>query len=353
MPRLLLVDDNLSIHKIVVSLLGKTGIELTCTHSSVEAFGLVIRESPFDLALIDTSLPEMDGWELMARLRGYPKTANLPIAMMAGVLEDLDPAKVEYAPIQALLRKPVDLSGLAEKVEALMAVPVMTDRQTPMPQDIPSDLLILDEQDLIEPDATGFQDDAKVPSNTPSDISGSTADESFTLELEDLDIHKDDSAHTNAITGDLADSETTPEDFAGAIPSRKDTEAATKPQDADESSDDVPDGLYDALQREFEQTASVTPDSEQHDAPPAPDDEVPQRESVLSGEVGQSEDIKEDSSEPSPTLPLDDAPAEMPVPEPDMHPSTAASLNGLTELLSNPAFIDAIAEAVAKKIKPQ
>ncbi|WP_005035227.1 response regulator [Holophaga foetida] len=124
MPRLLLVDDNPSIHKIAESLLAHTQIELVCAESGHTALGLVESSSPFDVALIDISMAGMDGWELLDKLRSAPGTARLPIAMMAGVLDTVDPDRLAKAPIQGFLKKPVELRDLADRIQVLLDTPV-------------------------------------------------------------------------------------------------------------------------------------------------------------------------------------------------------------------------------------
>ncbi|MBL0312380.1 MAG: response regulator [Holophagaceae bacterium] len=124
MPRLLLVDDNPSIHKIAETLLGSSSIELTCVGSASEALMLLDSGEGFDIALLDTAMPGMDGWELLARMRKHPDSAFIPIAMMAGVLDTVDPEKLKHAPIQGFIKKPIELRELAERVQQLLATPV-------------------------------------------------------------------------------------------------------------------------------------------------------------------------------------------------------------------------------------
>ncbi|WP_243317869.1 response regulator [Geothrix paludis] len=124
MPRLLLVDDNPSIHRIAESLLAPTDVEVVCVDSAAEALDRIARGERFDVALVDTAMPGMDGWALLARLREMDATARLPIAMMAGVLDPVDPAKLARAPIQGFLKKPIELRELADRVKALLATPV-------------------------------------------------------------------------------------------------------------------------------------------------------------------------------------------------------------------------------------
>ncbi|WLT31961.1 response regulator [Geothrix sp. PMB-07] len=124
MPRLLLVDDNPSIHRIAESLLAPTDVELTCVDSAAEALDRLGRGDTFDVALVDTAMPGMDGWTLLSRLRAMDATARMPIALMAGVLDPVDPAKLAKAPIQGFLKKPIELRELGDRVKALLATSV-------------------------------------------------------------------------------------------------------------------------------------------------------------------------------------------------------------------------------------
>jgi len=126
MPRLLLVDDNPSIHRIAESLLTGSSVELVCVESGEEALRRVNGGESFDVALLDTVLGPggMDGWALLDRLRQTPATMKLPIALMAGVLDAVDPLRLEKAPIQGFLRKPIELRDLEERLHTYMAAPV-------------------------------------------------------------------------------------------------------------------------------------------------------------------------------------------------------------------------------------
>jgi len=124
MPRLLLVDDNPSIHKIAETLLATSPIELVCADSAAAALEKVNRGERFDVALVDTSMAGIDGWSLVEMLRGIPATARIPIAMMAGVLDTVDPERIREAPIQGFLKKPVELRELGDRILRLLETPV-------------------------------------------------------------------------------------------------------------------------------------------------------------------------------------------------------------------------------------
>jgi CheY-like chemotaxis protein len=137
MPRLLLVDDNPSIHKIAETLLAASSIELVCVDSAAAALDKVNQGEHFDVALLDTSMSGMDGWGLLAKLREIPATARMPIAMMAGVLDAVDPERIKEAPIQGFLKKPVELRELGDRIAKLMETPVPIPEPPPLAPPLP------------------------------------------------------------------------------------------------------------------------------------------------------------------------------------------------------------------------
>jgi CheY-like chemotaxis protein len=206
MPRLLLVDDNPSIHKIAETLLAGTDVELACAASGADALALVHKGQTFDVAMLDISMMGMDGWELLACLRKEEATALMPVAMMAGVLDVVDPDRLSRAPIQGFLKKPVELRDLADRVRRLMETPVVPPAPEPEPEpehafltspgftltehpdlldkltELPDDVLLLGPEDLYPGENTAKTTD--VPSTKP---------EAFppleeTLDLEELDL---------------------------------------------------------------------------------------------------------------------------------------------------------------------
>jgi CheY-like chemotaxis protein len=187
MPRLLLVDDNPSIHRIAESLLAHTDVELVCVDSAAEALDRIARGERFDVALVDTAMPGMDGWTLLGRLRAMPETAHLPIALMAGVLDPVDPSKLAKAPVQGFLKKPIELRELGDRVKALLLTPVVSTPEpsafTTVPATSAKDLVRMAEASLPE-----FRPEpAPVESHPAQDLGlPATEDDLLVLTAEDL-----------------------------------------------------------------------------------------------------------------------------------------------------------------------
>ena len=77
----------------------------------------------------------------------------MPIALMAGVLDPVDPAKLAKAPIQGFLKKPIELRELGDRVKALLATPVVVAEPSPfstVPATLAQDLMQRPGKDLPE-----------------------------------------------------------------------------------------------------------------------------------------------------------------------------------------------------------
>ena len=79
----LIVDDSLSVRRVLSNLVRNTGWNPITAKDGVEALE-VLQASPKkpDVILLDIEMPRMDGYELTAMLRGQPEHQNLPIVML-------------------------------------------------------------------------------------------------------------------------------------------------------------------------------------------------------------------------------------------------------------------------------
>ena len=78
---LLLVDDSVSVRKVVAKLLARAGYRVTTAADGVEATER-LRAETFDALLTDLEMPRMSGYELLEEVRARPATAQLPIVVM-------------------------------------------------------------------------------------------------------------------------------------------------------------------------------------------------------------------------------------------------------------------------------
>jgi CheY-like chemotaxis protein len=80
-----------------------------------------VRERSPDLVLLDMHLPDMDGMEVLTRLRSDPHTADVPVVVVsADALQDQIEAAL-HAGAQRYLTKPVDVREVLSIVDELLS----------------------------------------------------------------------------------------------------------------------------------------------------------------------------------------------------------------------------------------
>jgi two-component system alkaline phosphatase synthesis response regulator PhoP len=87
--RILLVDDDRQIVRLLRAYLEKDGYRVLVAYDGAMALQLIRSERP-DLVLLDLMLPDRDGWEVTRLVRGDPSLAATPIIMLTARVEDQD-----------------------------------------------------------------------------------------------------------------------------------------------------------------------------------------------------------------------------------------------------------------------
>jgi DNA-binding response OmpR family regulator len=89
MKKILAVDDEPSIRRLVEVNLQRAGYAITTAPDGQEALNQIARERP-DMVLLDVMMPRMDGFELLRRLKADPATAGIPVLMLTARAQDAD-----------------------------------------------------------------------------------------------------------------------------------------------------------------------------------------------------------------------------------------------------------------------
>jgi len=117
--RVLFVDDEEQIRKLLSTWLARHGYEVTVANDGWEALKAIRAKAP-DLVITDVNMPNMNGLELTRRMRADHRTARIPVIMLSArkqaddVLTGYAEGADEYIP------KPVEMAVLAAKVEVLI-----------------------------------------------------------------------------------------------------------------------------------------------------------------------------------------------------------------------------------------
>ncbi len=115
--RILLVDDEESVQKLVRDYFESRGIAVSCASDGEEGLAAMHRDHPA-VAIIDFLLPRKNGFAMAETIRANPRFAHLPMIMMSGVFKNPKisvEAREKYGVIE-FLAKPIDLVRLEQLV---------------------------------------------------------------------------------------------------------------------------------------------------------------------------------------------------------------------------------------------
>ena len=121
MPKVLVIDDSLTVLSTVESVLAEAGYQVQSCDSGRRAIGLLERTA-FDLILTDIYMPELDGLEILRVMRhAWPHLPVIAMSGRTGRLSMLRTAKMLGA--CRLLRKPFSAAELLGAVKSVLDSP--------------------------------------------------------------------------------------------------------------------------------------------------------------------------------------------------------------------------------------
>jgi two-component system cell cycle response regulator DivK len=117
--KILLVEDNEMNRDMLSRRLQRKGLEVVMAVNGQEGVQMATSESP-DLVLMDLSLPVMDGWEAIRRIKEDPNTANLTVIALTAHAMAGDEARAREAGCDDYDTKPVNFKRLMGKIEVFL-----------------------------------------------------------------------------------------------------------------------------------------------------------------------------------------------------------------------------------------
>jgi len=120
MIKILYVEDNEDNLYMLSNRLRRRGFEVLAARDGQSGIVMAASESPA-LILMDLSLPEIDGWEATRRLKSASETQHIPVIALSAHSMAGDRERALAAGCDDYDTKPVELSRLLEKINALLA----------------------------------------------------------------------------------------------------------------------------------------------------------------------------------------------------------------------------------------
>jgi len=128
--RMLIVDDNQTNRRILREMLGGEGIKVEEATTAGEGLAAMRqaakKRAPYDLAILDVQMPDMDGFQLATAVRADRGLARTRLLMLTSAGQRGDGERCRELGIRGYLRKPLSRADLLEALGTVLAGPEET-----------------------------------------------------------------------------------------------------------------------------------------------------------------------------------------------------------------------------------
>jgi DNA-binding response OmpR family regulator len=112
----LVVDDDADVRTLVAELLGRAGYTVSQAPDGREALRLLYDERP-DLIVLDVSMPQLDGWATLERIR---ELSSVPVVMLSALGAELEKVRALRSGADDYVTKPFGRQELLARVESVL-----------------------------------------------------------------------------------------------------------------------------------------------------------------------------------------------------------------------------------------
>jgi len=120
MPKVLVVDDSLSVRKVVEKALEGRGLQVLSAASGAEAIEALERDRP-DVVICDVILPDKDGYQICQYVRSHPALSATPVLLISGIDNGTVQARAAEVRSDEVMFKPFGVDDLIRRVDGLLA----------------------------------------------------------------------------------------------------------------------------------------------------------------------------------------------------------------------------------------
>ena len=119
MIRILIVEDEITIARLIDLNLSACGYECTCEYDGLAAADL-LEQMSFDLILLDIMLPGEDGYSILESLKLSRDTRGIPVIMVTAKEAEYDKVKGLEAGADDYITKPFGMMEFVARVKAVL-----------------------------------------------------------------------------------------------------------------------------------------------------------------------------------------------------------------------------------------
>jgi CheY-like chemotaxis protein len=118
--KLLLADDSVTIQRVIELTFADEDIQVIAVGNGADAIERAQRDRP-DIVLADVGMPERNGYEVAAFIKGTPNLAHIPVVLLTGAFEPVDEGRARSVGCDGVLVKPFEPQLVISRVKDLLA----------------------------------------------------------------------------------------------------------------------------------------------------------------------------------------------------------------------------------------
>jgi len=118
--KLLLADDSVTIQRVIELTFADEDVQVRAVGDGMKAIASIQAERP-DIVLADVGMPERDGYEVAAFIKGNPQLADIPVLLLTGAFEPVDETRARAVGCDGVLVKPFEPQMVINRVKDLLS----------------------------------------------------------------------------------------------------------------------------------------------------------------------------------------------------------------------------------------
>jgi CheY-like chemotaxis protein len=118
--KLLLADDSITIQRVIELTFADEDVQVLAVGDGKHAIARIQSDRP-DIVLADVGMPEQDGYEVAAFIKGHPQLSHIPVLLLTGAFEPVDEGRARAVGCDGVLVKPFEPQMVINRVKDLLA----------------------------------------------------------------------------------------------------------------------------------------------------------------------------------------------------------------------------------------
>lgn len=121
MRTLLLADDSITVQRVIGLTFAPEDFRVVTVSDGQAAIDR-IKSQPPDIVLAGSAMPNVNGYDVASFVRSQPALKSLPVLLLTGAFETVDPARLKTSGANGVLEKPLDPTTVISRVKELLGI---------------------------------------------------------------------------------------------------------------------------------------------------------------------------------------------------------------------------------------